>query len=249
MRFLPLCLALAAVHLPLAAQVPDGAREPLPVTTAPDGTVLTLDAAFLNPMDSSTFFVRTVSRPPPGQPGPSGADRRVETRVIDCASTRSLYHTVTELAGDSVVSGPSVPLPGDTWAAVPEAERPTFQALCGVVKAEVARIAARSQPLSQAASETGPELLNVTEVVRMLQRKYPPALSDARVSGTVLLMMRVGADGRVGPDSFAFLTASRPEFVRATADVVARMQFTPGTVNGAPVATWVDMPLSFAVAP
>ena len=88
MRFLPLlpCLALAAVH-PLAAQAANGAREPLTVTTVPDGTVLTLDAAFLTPVDSSSFFVRTVSRLPTGQASPSGALVVGWGVVVGCSSS------------------------------------------------------------------------------------------------------------------------------------------------------------------
>lgn len=246
-RTLPLCLALAAVHVPLGAQAPAAGEEPLIVATAPDGTVTSVDPTFINPTEPGHYFVRVVYRFPPEQAQRTGTDRRVETQEIDCGYWRTRFRGVTELSGDSVVRGPAVPLPGDPWTYVPPADLPGFRAVCGAVQQAMGRAEQRSQPVTRSDALTGPSLLNGSQVGRALVIEYPPALRSAGVSGSVELMMKVGENGTVAPGSFAVMTATHPEFAAAAARVVARMRFAPGTLNGRPVKTWVTLPLTFSL--
>jgi TonB family protein len=90
-----------------------------------------------------------------------------------------------------------------------------------------------------------PELRNRRDVIRILERNYPPVLRDARVSGDVILSFVVDREGRVEPNSIQAVNSADPQFVDAARRVAERMRFRPGRVRDEPVRTSVQVPVSF----
>ncbi|HEX8362962.1 MAG TPA: TonB family protein [Longimicrobium sp.] len=90
-----------------------------------------------------------------------------------------------------------------------------------------------------------PELRNRRDVIRMLERSYPDAMRDARVSGDVILSFIVDPEGRVEPGTIQAVNSADPQFVEAARRVAERMRFRPGRVRDEPVRTSVQVPVSF----
>jgi serine/threonine-protein kinase len=90
-----------------------------------------------------------------------------------------------------------------------------------------------------------PELRNRRDVIRILERNYPPVLRDARVSGDVILSFIVDRDGRVEPGTIQAVNSADPQFVEAARRVAERMRFRPGRVRDEAVRTSVQVPVSF----
>jgi protein TonB len=93
--------------------------------------------------------------------------------------------------------------------------------------------------------EDPPELRNRRDVIRILERNYPPVLRDAGVSGDVILSFIVDREGRVEPASIQAVNSADPQFVEAARRVAERMRFRPGRVRNEPVRTSVQVPVSF----
>jgi protein TonB len=93
--------------------------------------------------------------------------------------------------------------------------------------------------------EDPPELRNRRDVIRILERNYPPVLRDAGVSGDVILTFIVDREGRVEPASIQAVNSADPQFVEAARRVAERMRFRPGRVRNEPVRTSVQVPVSF----
>lgn len=93
--------------------------------------------------------------------------------------------------------------------------------------------------------EAVPSMLNRSEVLRELNRRYPPLLREAGVTGQVVLRFRILADGTVDPYSIEIESATHPAFADPAALVAETLRFVPARVNGRPVATWVTLPLNF----
>jgi TonB family protein len=90
-----------------------------------------------------------------------------------------------------------------------------------------------------------PELRNRRDVIRMLERSYPDALRDSRVSGDVILSFVVDREGRVEPGTIQAVNSADPQFVEAARRVAERMRFRPGRVRDEAVRTSVQVPVSF----
>lgn len=74
--------------------------------------------------------------------------------------------------------------------------------------------------------------------------RYPPQALRRGESGTVLVRVRVGADGTPEDVSIADSSGSRL-LDRAALEAVRRWRFTPATANGRPVADTVQVPIDF----
>lgn len=91
-----------------------------------------------------------------------------------------------------------------------------------------------------------PVLANRDEVERQSAAAYPASVRGrGRRSESVLLRMRVLADGTVEPGSVSVDTAAFPELGEAARTVAPGLRFEPATVGGAPVAAWVRQYLVF----
>lgn len=71
------------------------------------------------------------------------------------------------------------------------------------------------------------ELTNRTEVVRVLQRLYPPHLSQSGTEGAVRVQFVVTADGRVDMSTIEILASTNGEFADATRKALQEFRFRP----------------------
>jgi protein TonB len=78
--------------------------------------------------------------------------------------------------------------------------------------------------------------------VREVRPIYPRFAADAGITGTVLLHVLVGADGRVEE---VRVLASVPVLNEAAIEAARRWVFRPARVSGRPVRVWVALPMSF----
>lgn len=99
--------------------------------------------------------------------------------------------------------------------------------------------------------ETGvkPEIVNLREVQRILERNYPRQYADAGVAGQVQVKFLIDEEGRVAPGSVTVVTASHEAFGEAASRAVERFRFRPIVYRGAPVRVWVTMPIGFQPVP
>jgi TonB family protein len=88
-----------------------------------------------------------------------------------------------------------------------------------------------------------PEVLNKPEVGRLIPRYYPRELRAAKVTGTVVLEIVVGRDGKI--ESIAVDNASDPRFGQPALDVASHLRFAPARVGRTPVRTRVWLPVQF----
>jgi TonB family protein len=98
-----------------------------------------------------------------------------------------------------------------------------------------------------ASVEERPSPINTRELLRALERSYPPLLRDARVAGTVQVRFRVLPDGTVDTTSIRITRSSQEEFNQPTIDAVSILRFRPAKVGGRPVRAWVELPISWTV--
>jgi len=75
---------------------------------------------------------------------------------------------------------------------------------------------------------------------------YPLELRKSRVEGSVVILFVLDEDGRV--DDPRIESSSRPEFERPALDAVRKWKFKPGEKEGAPVKTYMRLPMRFKIA-
>jgi protein TonB len=91
-----------------------------------------------------------------------------------------------------------------------------------------------------------PKLLNPDEVLRALERAYPPLLRDAGITGTVGLLVHIDEKGRflearIGTSSgYASLDA-------AALGVSEGFRFRPAQNRDVPTAVWTSLPVTFEI--
>jgi protein TonB len=73
---------------------------------------------------------------------------------------------------------------------------------------------------------------------------YPDAAREAHVEGTVMIQALIGRDGMVKDTK---VVKSVPGLDDAAASAVRQWQFKPAMAKGAPVATWVAIPVKFSI--
>jgi protein TonB len=89
-----------------------------------------------------------------------------------------------------------------------------------------------------------PQVLNREEIVRMLERTYPPMLRDAGIGGDVNVWFLLDVDGRVMKTQVA--EPSGYELLDAAALKVAEiMKFSPAMNRDKRVQVWVSLPIHF----
>lgn len=91
-----------------------------------------------------------------------------------------------------------------------------------------------------------PEILNKTEIVRAMQRNYPPELRDRGIGGTVRLRVFVDEHGIVR-DSQISRSSGNALLDAAALKVIAVYRFSPALNHGEPVAAWIFYSITFRV--
>lgn len=124
---------------------------------------------------------------------------------------------------------------------------------CAAAPPDPARLAGRSTLESFApegvplGSITPPRLTNAADLMRYLQRNYPPAMREAGVGGEVNLRFRVMEDGRVDSASVQVLQTAHEGLNDAAMGAVRILRFRPAQAFGRRVKAWIELPLVFTV--
>jgi periplasmic protein TonB len=91
-----------------------------------------------------------------------------------------------------------------------------------------------------------PEIKNVPEVIRAMEREYPPILRDAGIGGRVVVWFFIDEEGRV--QDFRISTSSGHSALDDAAIKVASVyRFTPALNRDQKVKVWVQFPITFEV--
>ena len=94
------------------------------------------------------------------------------------------------------------------------------------------------------AYDVKPSFLNATEVNRVLEVLYPSRLKSAKIGGRTVLWVYVGVDGH--PAQVRVMESSGYEEFDRAADLTSRvMVFRPAQADGAPVAVWNPVTVTF----
>ncbi len=92
----------------------------------------------------------------------------------------------------------------------------------------------------------GPSILNKTEVIRAMEKAYPPLLRDAGIGGTVVVYCFIDADGTVR-DTRIFKSSGHDEIDAAALSVAKVYRFSPALNRDQKVPVWVQFPITFSV--
>ncbi|HEX8907254.1 MAG TPA: energy transducer TonB [Longimicrobiaceae bacterium] len=242
-----LLAALACAVRPLAAQ--DGEPKLLQVAASPDGVVLALDSGTIVRTADSTFLASAFYRYPPATAERFGLDTEVERQEMDCARTKLRARHRWGLKDGLPVAtreADTTAAQRTTWLAVSDGDLPIFGALCQYLLGSFAAALPLRAPGSYV--ERQPELVNRSDVTRRISALYPLELRRDRITGEAVLRLRVTTDGRVDTDSVRVVRTTATEFGHAAVQVAREMRFHPATIDGRPVATWVTLPIRFALA-
>jgi TonB family protein len=91
-----------------------------------------------------------------------------------------------------------------------------------------------------------PELKNMQEVARSMERHYPSALRDAGIGGTVVLWFLIDDEGHVVKTALQ-RTSGYTQLDDAAAKVAPVMKFSPALNRDQRVMVWVELPITFRV--
>lgn len=93
--------------------------------------------------------------------------------------------------------------------------------------------------------QTPPKLTSSVLAAKLIQESYPAELKSRGVGGMVELQFVVDSKGKVDPASVEVVDATQTALGEAAKKVVARLDFSPGKVNGAGVRTKVVLPIIY----
>ena len=91
-----------------------------------------------------------------------------------------------------------------------------------------------------------PSILNRQEVVRAMEREYPPLLRDAGIGGTVRVYFFIDENGIVG-DTRIEESSGHEALDQAALDVAEVYRFSPALNRDKKVPVWVVFPITFQV--
>jgi protein TonB len=91
-----------------------------------------------------------------------------------------------------------------------------------------------------------PSILNRNDVVRAMEREYPPLLRDAGIGGTVLIYFFIDEDGLV-QDRRVNESSGHQSLDDAALAVSEIYRFTPALNRDKKVPVWVSFPITFQV--
>jgi TonB family protein len=93
-----------------------------------------------------------------------------------------------------------------------------------------------------------PEVQNRAEVIRALEREYPPVLRDAGIGGSAVAWMHVDSNGRL-VEARLRESSGFPALDEAALRVAETFLFSPALNLDDPVAVWVQIPITFQARP
>jgi protein TonB len=91
-----------------------------------------------------------------------------------------------------------------------------------------------------------PEIQNRSEVIRAMEREYPPLLRDAGIGGTVRVYFFIDETGRV-QDFRIDQSSGHQALDQAALNVAEVYQFSPALNRDQRVPVWVSFPITFQV--
>lgn len=91
-----------------------------------------------------------------------------------------------------------------------------------------------------------PSIQNRNDVVRAMEREYPPLLRDAGIGGTVRVYFFIDEEGRVG-DRRIDQSSGHQALDDAAMSVAETYQFSPALNRDKKVPVWVSFPITFQV--
>lgn len=91
-----------------------------------------------------------------------------------------------------------------------------------------------------------PEIQNRSEVIRAMEREYPPLLRDAGIGGTVRVYFFIDEGGRV-QDFRIDQSSGHQALDQAALNVAEVYQFSPALNRDQRVPVWVSFPITFQV--
>jgi TonB family protein len=251
MRFVPISvLGLALAALPATAQAPaDSARvyalaevEGPPRPTNVDELRAALDVAYPAELRAagrgarvSVAFVVGADGVPRDFGVASSTDAAFDSATI--ATIAILRFTPATVGGSPVPVRVEVPVQWQPDAPPPPASAAAAQA----TSAETAPDGSVAYELTQVRERPRPR--NESMLRAALQRDYPTRMRQMRVSATVHVRFLIDEEGRVV--SPRVTRSTRAEFDAPTLEVIQVLQFTPGTIAGRPVKTWVELPIQW----
>ncbi len=92
----------------------------------------------------------------------------------------------------------------------------------------------------------GPSILNKTEVIKSMERNYPPLLRDAGIGGTVIVYFFINEKGVV-KDTRIFKSSGHAQLDSAALKVSEVYKFSPALNRDKKVPVWVQFPITFQV--
>ncbi len=92
----------------------------------------------------------------------------------------------------------------------------------------------------------GPSILNKDEVIRSMERNYPPLLRDAGIGGTVIVYFFINESGIV-KDTRVFKSSGHAQLDSAAIKVANVYKFSPALNRDKKVPVWVQFPITFQV--
>ncbi|MGD8321017.1 MAG: energy transducer TonB [Gemmatimonadota bacterium] len=108
----------------------------------------------------------------------------------------------------------------------------------------------KTQDISAAPTFTpftvAPSILNRDEVVRAMEREYPPLLRDAGIGGTVRVYFFIDENGKV-QDTRIDQTSGHQALDDAALKVAEIYKFSPALNRDKKVPVWVSFPITFQV--
>ncbi|MEX2283027.1 MAG: TonB family protein [Gemmatimonadota bacterium] len=90
-----------------------------------------------------------------------------------------------------------------------------------------------------------PRLLNRSEVLRLLERFYPPMLMQAGIAGTSIVWLRIDEEGRV-IETRIKQGSGQAAFDKAALEVANKARFSPAYNRDLKVKVWVELPVVFS---
>jgi TonB family protein len=89
-----------------------------------------------------------------------------------------------------------------------------------------------------------PEMVNTAEVVRMMQRVYPPLLRDAGIGGKILVWFLIDEQGEVIKTQVK-KGSGHVALDEAAIQVAEMVKFTPALNRDQKVKVWIELPIEF----
>jgi TonB family protein len=98
---------------------------------------------------------------------------------------------------------------------------------------------------SQAQDEGGPKITKAPKLVKFVPAIYPQEKHDARITGSVLLSIEIGDDGKVG--EVEVVTGAAPDFDAAAVAAAKQFVFEPAEIDGQPAPVKITYRYDFTI--